>query len=94
MKGIKACVDIVVGKIVVATRNCECSDQRIIKDTIGIINAIKGSQEDGFDFMYSGGTADVCIEFCGKNPRFREAYKNERLKWNMESLGLKYVSTY
>ena len=77
MKGIKEKSDIVAGKLVVATRNCECSNVKIKKDTVGIINNLKGSMEDGFDFKYKYGTVDVCIDFCGKNPRFREVYKNE-----------------
>lgn len=77
MKGIKEKSDITAGKLVVATRNCECSGSFVSKDTVGIIDNIKGSQGDGFDFKYPGGRADVCIDFCGKNPRFREVYKNE-----------------
>lgn len=50
MKGIKAIADIVVGKIIVATRNCKCSDHHITKDTVGVIAKLKGSEGNGFDF--------------------------------------------
>lgn len=77
MKGIKEKSDIVVGKLLAATRDCKCSSSFVRKDTVGIIANLKGSQGDGFDFKYQGGRADVCIEYCGENPRFREVYKNE-----------------
>lgn len=38
----------------------------------------KSDNGDGFDFRFSRTQeADVCIEYCGENPRFRDAYKNE-----------------
>lgn len=69
--------DIVVGAIVVTPRDCKCSGDFIPKDTIGVIVNIKGSMEDGFDFRHKRGITDVCIAYCGDNPRFRLAYKNE-----------------
>lgn len=77
MKGIKEKSDIVVGKLIISTRNCTASNVKIKKGTVGIIANLKGSQGDGFDFKYQRGIADVCIEYCGENPRFREVYKNE-----------------
>lgn len=82
MKGIKEKSDIIVGKVVATTRDCRCSDSFVRKDTVGFIANLRGPQADGFDFKYNGGRVDVCIEYCGEQPRFREAYKNERLKWN------------
>lgn len=31
----------------------------------------------GLTLRHKNGNADVCIEYCGENPRFRDAYKNE-----------------